>query len=156
MKKITAIILTVLIILTLGGCAARDKKDENLKPGQNQGKSPGENQPIAVVYKDGTYTAEGDPWQYGKEDATVIIKGGKITDITLRRLDTNGKEVNYNDWTGQTKDNKTYPNLKQYRVDMAKRMIDAQSSEVDTISGATVSTNNWKLAVRRALEKATK
>lgn len=107
-----------------------------------------------AMYKDGTYTAAGDPWQFGSEDATVVIKDGKISEVTLRRLDTNGKEVNYDDWQGQTVDSKTYPNLKQYRVDMAEAIIKNQGTDVEAISGATVSTNNWKVAVDRALEKA--
>lgn len=106
------------------------------------------------MYKDGTYTASADPWQFGSEDATVVIKDGKITEVTLRRLDSNDKEVNYDDWQGQTVDGKTYPNLKQYRVDMAEAIINNQNTNVEAISGATVSTNNWKVAVDRALEKA--
>ncbi|MCR4434633.1 MAG: FMN-binding protein [Clostridiales bacterium] len=107
-----------------------------------------------VSYKDGTYTGAADPWQYGSEDATVTILDGKIKSISLRRLDTSGKEVNYDEYAGQTKDGKTYPNLKKFRQDMADRMVAKQTYEVDTISGATTSTTNWKLAVKRALEKA--
>ncbi|MGL5152632.1 MAG: FMN-binding protein [Clostridium sp.] len=105
-------------------------------------------------YKDGTYTAASDPWDFGSEDATVIIKDGKISDITLRRFDKAGKEVNYDDWQGQTVDGKTYPNLKENRVVIAKNIINNQNTNVDTISGATVTTGNWKIAVDRALQKA--
>lgn len=156
MKKISLAVIALIMVICLGACTSRDNNKENLKPGQNQGKAPGENQPITTTYKDGTYLGEGDPWQYGKEDASIIIKDGKMNEIKLRRLDTSGKEVNYEEWTGKEIQGKKYPNLKQYRVDMANRMIAAQSPEVDTISGATVSTANWKLAVRRALEKAAK
>lgn len=107
-----------------------------------------------AMYKDGTYTAAADPWQFGSEDATVVIKDGKIAEVTLRRLDSEGKEVNYDDWQGQTIDGKVYPNLKQYRVDIAEAIIKNQNTSVDSISGATTSTNNWKIAVDRALEKA--
>ncbi|MBU5592220.1 FMN-binding protein [Clostridium sp. MSJ-4] len=108
-------------------------------------------------YKDGTYKAEGDKWQFGQEDATVEIKDDKITSITLRRLDTNGKEVDYDQWQGQKDETgKVHPNLKQFRLDMAKKMIDKQSTDVDTISGATVSTKNWKAATQRALDEAKK
>lgn len=107
-----------------------------------------------VKYKDGTYTTKGDPWQFGQEQAIVSIKNGKISDIVLKRLNKDGTEVNYDDWVGQTINSKVYPNLKKYRIDMAKRMIDKQSYEVDTISGATVSTKNWTVAVQRALDQA--
>lgn len=156
MKKLFLIIIAAIMVLSLGACTQRDNKKEELKPGQNQGQSQGDNQPVATTYKDGTYTAEGDPWQYGKEDATVVVNDGKMSQINLRRLDTSGKEVNYEQWTGKEVNGTKYPNLKQFRVDMANRMITSQSPEVETISGATVSCANWKLAVRRALEKATK
>lgn len=107
-----------------------------------------------VKYKDGTYTTKGDPWQFGQEQAIVSIKNDKISDIVLKRLNKDGTEVNYDDWAGQTVNDNVYPNLKQYRIDMAKRMIEKQSYEVDTISGATVSTKNWTIAVQRALNQA--
>ncbi len=107
-----------------------------------------------AVYKDGTYTGEGDPWEFGREDASVTVKGGRIESIVLRRLDKDGKEVDYNTFTGETIEGKTYPNLKKYREDMANEMVSRQTYNVDAISGATVSTENWKIAVQRALDKA--
>ena len=134
MKKILNVLLCLTAAFTLFSCAPTNKS----------------------AYKDGTYTAKGEPWQFGQEEAVVTIKNGKISDINLKRLDKAGKELNYNEWTGETKNGKVYPNLKQYRVDMAKRMIDKQSYDVDTISGATVSSKNWKVAVQKALEEAKK
>jgi len=69
----------------------------------------------------------------------------------LKRLDDNKKEVNYNDWDG-TKGDK--PNLKQYRLDVAKEMLKKHSPNVDVIAGATQSSNGWKAAVSAALAKA--
>ncbi|SHF11901.1 FMN-binding protein [Clostridium fallax] len=109
----------------------------------------------SVSYKDGTYSAKADSWEYGQEEAIVKIENGKIKDITLKRLDKAGNEVDYNEWKGQEINGKVYPNLNQYRMDMAKNMIDKQTYEVESISGATVSTNNWKTAVQRALDQAT-
>jgi uncharacterized protein with FMN-binding domain len=108
----------------------------------------------ATNYKDGTYDALGDPWEYGQESAVVTIKGGKMTTIDLKRLDKAGKEVNYEEWTGQTVNNQTRPNLKQFRIDMAKKMLESQATKIDTVAGATVTTANWKIAVDRALAKA--
>lgn len=107
-----------------------------------------------VKYKDGTYAAKADPWEYGQEEAIVKISNGKIVDVTLKRLDKSGNEVDYNDWKGQEMNGKMYPNLSQYRMDMAKRIIEKQSPDVETISGATVSTKNWTIAVKRALDQA--
>lgn len=62
--------------------------------------------------------------------------------------------MNYNDWTGKEVEGKKRPNLKQFKDDMAKRTLGKQTYEVDTIASATVSCTGWKLAVKRALEKA--
>lgn len=133
MKRRISLVITILLMVVVAGCT--------------QGKAG---------YKDGTYDGKADKWEYGAEDATVVIEKNQIKSITLRRLTTEGAEVNYDDWAGQTKDGKTYPNLKQYRVDMAQKMLDKQTYDVDTITGATTSTKNWKISVQRALEKAKK
>lgn len=110
---------------------------------------------LAITYNDGTYTGAGEMRDKGYEDAIVVIKGGVITSITLRRLNTEGVEVNYEVWNGEPNDQGvTYPNLNEYRVDLAEDMLEVQSPDVDAITGATDSSNGWKDAVREALSKA--
>lgn len=130
MKRLPYLVVVVFLSLTIFSCKASSK------------------------YRDGTYTAKADPWQFGQEEATVMIKDDKILDISLRKLDKSGKEVNYDDWAGQIKDGMIYPNMKQYRINMAKDMIKRQTYDVDTISGATTSSNNWRIAVQTALDEA--
>lgn len=166
MKKFVGILLIVLLVFSIAACAPQQPEEpeepapqeeiiEEEKPEEEMTEEPEEEEPAAEgKYKDGTYEGKGDPWEYGSEDATVVIKDNKMEEITLRRLDKEGNEVNYDDWTGEEKDGKTYPNLKQYRIDIANEMIEKQTYEVDSISGATVSSDNWKLAVKRALEQA--
>lgn len=108
------------------------------------------------AYADGNYEAFGDQWDHGQESATVVIADGEITEVYLKRLTTDGEEVDYELWKGEEIDGKLYPNLKQFKEDMATSMIEAQSYDVDIISGATTSTENWKLAAQRALEEAAK
>jgi uncharacterized protein with FMN-binding domain len=113
-------------------------------------------QPIKGKYKDGTYTEEGDKWQYGNENATVIIRDGKIAGITLRKIDKIGKEVNYDQWIGKNINGNIKPNLKEYRINLVKKMSEKQTYDVDAIAGATISSENWKRAVHRALDKASR
>lgn len=180
MKKI-CVVLSLLFTLTLVGCGndSTEKKDNqqgtttenNEKVTDNtddadkdkditdKDKTTTENSDSTDKInvgdlKDGTYEGKSDPWDYGQESATVTIKDGKITDIVLKRLTKDGAEVNYDEWTGTEVDGKVRPNLKQFKEDMAKKMIEAQSYDVDTIATATVTTGNWKVAVQRALEKA--
>ncbi len=116
--------------------------------------TPGKATPTKTVMKDGTYDAKGDPWENGQEAAKVVIKNGKISQVTLMRLDKTGKEVDYSLFDGKVHNGKTYPNLKEFKETLAKRIVEKQSTQVDTISGATVSTKNWLTAVERAIAKA--
>lgn len=174
MKKLGLLICAFMVMAMLG---CNTKSNVTPAPSVNQGTaqsntaaspspspspspsvSPGTAQHTTTAgYKDGTYTALDDKWKYGQESATITIKKGKMIYILLKRLDTTGKQVNYNDWTGKKQANgQIKPNLKKFRLDMAKRMLTNQTYQVDTISTATVSTGGWKVAVQRALEKAKK
>jgi major membrane immunogen (membrane-anchored lipoprotein) len=102
-------------------------------------------------YIDGVYGSMYKNQQTGYEEAIITIQNGKIQNVELKKLDDNKKEVNYDEWDG-TKSG--YPNLKQYRIDLAKAMINKQSPEVDVIAGATWSSNGWKAAAANALKNA--
>lgn len=100
--------------------------------------------------KDGTYIGQSEKREFGYEEAEVTIKDGKIEDIVLKRMTPEGEEVDYDEWTGA--DDK--PNLKQFKEDVAKDMLEKQSAEVDTIATATETVEGWKVAVQNALEQA--
>ncbi len=135
MKRHSKIILAVLVITSLTvfltACGSKDSSN-------------------GVAYKDGTYTGEGEKREFGYELAEVTVKDGEITDIVLKRMNPDGTEVDYDEWTGE--DDK--PNLKQFREDVAKEMIEKQDYEVDTVATATQTVEGWKEAVKNALEQA--
>lgn len=112
---------------------------------------------MAGSYKDGTYSGKGDPWENGQEEARVTVKDGKITDVSLKRLTKDGKsEVDYSLFDGKVHNGKQYPNLKEFKVTMEKKMVEKQSAKVDTIASATTTTKNWTIAAQRALDQAKK
>jgi len=82
--------------------------------------------------KDGTYTGSGQGWG-GTVSVTVTVKSGKITDITV---DSNQDAQEYFDRAEPT---------------MIQEILDAQSIDVDTVSGATYSSNGILDAVADAL-----
>lgn len=144
MKKSISIIY-LMVLFSLTGCSLiTDQLSQD----------HGNEQIIKESYKDGTYTEEGDKWKYGNENATIIINNGKIASIILRKLDNIGKEVNYDQWVGKSINGKINPNLNEYRIDLAQKMLEKQTYEVESISGATISSENWKRAVRKILDKA--
>lgn len=105
MKKVTSLVMTALLISTLSACTNRNtamRNDYNrvTHPGTTQGTrtgyettNPGRTQ---GTYRDGVYSATGDKGPNGNQIATVTIYGGRITDVSLRSVDAQGKEFGTN------------------------------------------------------------
>lgn len=87
------------------------------------------------AYKDGTYTEEAQGFG-GPIDVAVIIENGKISEINI---------------TSAEKEDAAYLSMAE---DIIPTILEAQSAEVDTISGATFSSTGIKEAVAQALEEA--
>ena len=86
-------------------------------------------------YKDGTYTGEADGFG---GTVKVEVKKQKIKEVNMVSAD--GEDGSY----------------LTMAKDIIPKILDAQSAEVDTISGATFSSTGIKNAVKQALEKAVK
>lgn len=89
----------------------------------------------AVSYADGIYTGEAEGFG-GTVAVEVTVEGGKIT----------GVEV-----TSAEKEDGAYLSMAE---DIIADILEAQSADVDTISGATFSSTAIRDASARALEKA--
>lgn len=87
------------------------------------------------LYKDGTYTGSGQGYG-GEIHVTVTVSGGEITDITVDAHD--GED----------------PAFYTIATGIIDKIIEAQSADVDTITGATLSSTGIKNAVAAALEGA--
>ncbi|MCQ9208652.1 MAG: FMN-binding protein [Omnitrophica bacterium] len=88
--------------------------------------------------KDGTYIAQDRVIPICSVKLSVTIKDGKITEIKILKYFI------------------TFPLAGRAYTQIPKRIIKEQSLDVDAVTAATVSTNNIKKAVLKALEKATK
>lgn len=86
-------------------------------------------------YKDGTYIGTGTGYRPGLQ-VSVTIKNGKIADIQV------------------TSNNETPRFAEQPFAIVPNEIVQAQSTEVDGVSGATRSSNGIKQAVEDALSKA--
>jgi len=86
------------------------------------------------VYKDGTYTGSGYD-RRGEVDVAVTIAGGKISDVQIANYDMHYSE-SYID-----------PVLLQ-------EVVQQQSPNVDIVSGATSSSEDFQAAVQQALDAA--
>lgn len=130
-------------------------------------------------YADGVYTGEGNRGAYGNERATVTIRGGRITDISLTRVDAQGRSLSTGTGTGMTGGTTgttgttgrpaggvtggtagPAASLDTLRNTLRTMMINIQTYNVTVPTTATMTSTdrqiaeNWKLAVRRALDQA--
>ena len=113
---------------------AREKDDEIAKlSAQIQSEEAGGD--TAGSYKDGRY--EGTSTGFGGDiTVKVTVDGGKITAVDI---------------VSAEKEDGAYLTMAE---DIIPKIIDAQTSEVDTISGATFSSTGIKNATAQALESA--
>lgn len=126
MKRQTVAIISLLAtsLTVLSGCGASDAETKAVYEIGESG-----------TWTDGTYieTAKG---KKGSFDVTVIIEEGTISSVTVG-------------------DNKETPDRGGVAIrQLPDQIVEAQSYEVDAVSGATVTSNGIKDAVARCLEKA--
>jgi uncharacterized protein with FMN-binding domain len=92
------------------------------------------------TYKDGTYTGTAEQTQYGDVQVKVTISGGKITDVTALQLtDREQRSVQISA--------EAAPILRQ-------EAISAQSASIDTVSGATYTSEGYIGSLQSALDQA--
>lgn len=139
-----AISLVAVIVCLTGYNTVLDKREQaeeklkeqqaDLEQEQEQSGNAAE-EATEVAYKDGTYTGEAQGFG-GPVDVEVIIENGKISEINI---------------TSAEKEDGAYLSMAE---DIIPTIIEAQSADVDTISGATFSSTGIKEAVTQALEEA--
>ena len=118
---------------------ARAKEDEIARLSAQiagNGQSDSENGD-STNYKDGTYTGEADGFG-GTIQVEVKIEKNKIAEINV---------------VSAEKEDGAYLSMAK---DIIPKIIDAQSADVDTVSGSTFSSTGIKNASEQALEKAVK
>ncbi|WP_267422708.1 MULTISPECIES: FMN-binding protein [unclassified Curtobacterium] len=90
--------------------------------------------------QDGTYTGTAAATQFGNVQVQVTIAGGKITDVTpLQLTDRDGRSVQISAQAA--------PVLRQ-------EALSTQSAEIDTVSGATYTSEGYLQSLQSALDQA--
>lgn len=137
MKKLMCIVLsTVLIAALLVGCGTKSNESE---------------------YKEGTYEVEAENFdEHGwKSQLELEIKDGKIAEAKFDYVNEEGnlktEDENYNTMMKEA----SGTNPAEFSPELSKRLIDAQDIEkVDVVTGATVSSDEFKKLANVALENA--
>lgn len=116
MKKIATLVAAALITCSLGACGNRNTAYDNLNNNgapmntaqdnlnlRNRATAP--NIGVNTGLRDGVYLGEGNNrGATGNEAAIVTINGGRITNVVLKSMDSQGKDITYNSTTGGTTD----------------------------------------------------
>lgn len=118
------IILVLLIAILLVGCGSLNADDNNTGSNNNE-----------AVYQDGTYEAQ-TQGHNGPLSVTTTIEGGKITKVEV------GENSETEDLAGPAFD------------EITAKIVEANSADVDVVSGATVSSNALIDAVKDTLNQA--
>ncbi len=162
MKKISLYILTALQIFFLSSCTTVKSSTPTKSSLDNLVSRRGSNQGMvtSVFYNDGVYTGQGDSKGYGSEVATITINQGRITDVVFQRLDSDGNEVLTRNSSDIKIDSMYQEILKgdiKSNIDLLiNEVIKKQSYDIGIPTQNKELLLNWKLAVKRAMEKAQK
>jgi uncharacterized protein with FMN-binding domain len=104
------------------------------------GSPPPTTNSATTTYKDGTYTGSVADAYYGNVQVSATISGGKITGVKfLQYPNTHGTSVMIN---------------QQAMPYLIQEAIQAQSSNVQTVSGATFTTQAFQQSLQAALSQA--
>lgn len=90
-------------------------------------------------YKDGTYTGSVASTKRGDFQVSVEISGGKITNINMLTQPTEGKSAEINKTAIPT---------------YVQEAIDAQSTDIQLVSGASETYSGFKTSLQNALNQA--
>lgn len=136
--KIINIVLAVSLVCTYNAVVNDRKEQETAarqKLAEQQAQAAEDNATSASPYADGTYTGEAQGYG-GPVKMEVTIEHGQITDCTVLFAE---------------KEDTAYFDAAQGVID---EVLDEQTAEVDTVSGATFSSRGILDAVEDALEQA--
>ena len=148
MKKGITIILAVAIIGALGMYAKSPEGAANTLVSRNTGSnssnktasSSSSSASSAAGYKDGTFTGNTEYIPYGPVQISVVISGGKITDVNFLQMPS---DLGYSRQVAAAAE----PLLKQ-------TTLQVQSANIDFVSGATSTSIGYQQSLQSALDKA--
>jgi len=97
-------------------------------------------------YFDGVFQAKSHTDEHGYAIAVVTIKDDKMTNVELKYIDAEGKKRNFETYEYE-------PGVIAHR-ELPKKFVMANTYDVDTVTGATISSIKYIQAVKNALEIA--
>ena len=146
MKKGIIIILAVAIIGAIGlheksGGTPHLVSPSSTSSGSSTVSSSSSSAPTpSKGYKDGTYTGPTENTPYGPVEISVVVSGGKISNINFLQMPS---------------DLEHSAMLTQYSEPLLKQTtLQAQNANIDFVSGATVTSSGYQQSLQAALDQA--
>lgn len=135
MKKQSRIIMSILffiLILSVSGCFNKD-----------------------MDYEDGTYYEETDYDDRGwKSTLEVVVKNGNIDSVNYEEVNEKGEIKSEDEEYGETMKQTTGISPKEAYEKLEKSLLKTQNLEkVDTVSGATYSSENFIKLLKKSLKE---
>jgi uncharacterized protein with FMN-binding domain len=95
---------------------------------------------VGPTYKDGQYTGQDFQNQFGDTQVKVTISAGRITDVQALQLPY---------------DRQRSAEISQYAApQLHDEVLQAQSAQIDSLSGATYTSDSYAQSVQSALDQA--
>jgi uncharacterized protein with FMN-binding domain len=93
-----------------------------------------------TALKDGTYAGQTSTNRWGPVQVQITVAGGKITDVTaLQTPSDNGRSQQINNYAAPI---------------LSSEAVQAQSAKIDTVSGATYTSNSYMKSLQSAIDVA--
>lgn len=100
------------------------------------------------IYRDGTFVASSQGTRHGHGIVFVTIENDRIKSVKIGGVDPFGIEILYEVYHAY------FPKLQEAHEILARRIVEANSWQVDVVTGATGTSKMVMEAVRFALERA--
>ncbi|MFO7941046.1 MAG: FMN-binding protein [Bacillota bacterium] len=97
----------------------------------------------ATGYPDGEHVGYSDPDSHGYVSVTAVVENGEITDVQMEEFRADGTE--------KTPENYDYEEWAVAAEELPEAVVAGQTPDVDTVSGATGTSDKFRQAARRAL-----
>lgn len=126
--------------LPIGSDSSSQSASVNSASSSSNNSSPGVTPTNTLAYHNGTYTGTSADTPYGAVQIAVVVNGGKIADINFLQMPSDlghSQEITY----------ASEPLLKQ-------TTLQAQSSHIDFVSGATSTSYGYEESLQAALNQA--
>ena len=153
MKKTKWMLKSLLVLgaaVTLVACGAKEESTSSSTAETTTSESSS-----ASAWKDGTYKAESGfderGWKFVHE---ITIEGGKITASTADYVDKDGNLKSENAEYNATMKEKSGVSSAEATDKLDEELLAAQSADVEVVSGATTTSENFKKSTEALLKAA--